>query len=192
MLGGAVAAVPARLLAAAAGLPVPAVRQERLRGLAEAALDGRLDGGRLRALPAEQALAEVRELPGIGPFSADLVVVRGAGAPDVLPAAEARLHEEMAHRYGRAGPSPEALARIAEGGRPCRSWVAVLLRAAREERTARGRRLSPAGGRRWRWCRARRRCGRRRPAGPPGARGSRRRRRSRRSARRRPRRRRRG
>ena len=47
----------------------------------------------------EQALAEVRELPGLGPFSADLVVVRGASAPDVFPMAERRLHEEMAERY---------------------------------------------------------------------------------------------
>ncbi|MGY1726526.1 DNA-3-methyladenine glycosylase family protein [Geodermatophilus sp. SYSU D01062] len=128
---------PARLAAVADELPVPAVKRERLRGLAGAALDGRLDGGRLRALPVEQALAEVRELPGIGPFSAELVVVRGAGAPDVFPAAEARLHEEMARRYGRADPSPAELAGIAERWRPFRSWASVLLRAAREERAAR-------------------------------------------------------
>ena len=130
---------PARLAAVAAELPVPAAKRDRLRGLAEAALDGRLDGGRLRALPVEQALAEVLELPGIGPFSADLVVVRGAGAPDVFPAAEARLHEEMAQRYGLADPSSAELARIAEGWRPYRSWAAVLLRTAREERTTRSR-----------------------------------------------------
>lgn len=130
---------PSRLVAVAGDLPVPPVKQERLRGLAEAALDGRLDGGRLRALPVERALAEVRELPGIGPFSADLVVVRGAGAPDVLPTAEPRLREEMTHRYGLADPSPAELGRIAEGWRPYRSWVAVLLRAAHDERTARSR-----------------------------------------------------
>ncbi|MGY1700931.1 DNA-3-methyladenine glycosylase family protein [Geodermatophilus sp. SYSU D00766] len=134
--GVAVAAfpTPARLAAVAGELPVPAVEQERLRGLAEAALDGRLDGGRLRALPAEQALAQVRELPGIGPFSAELVVVRGAGSPDVFPSAEPRLHEEMAARYGLEDPSAAALAAIAERWRPYRSWAAVLLRAAREQR----------------------------------------------------------
>ena len=67
------------------------------------------------------------------------MVVRGAGAPDVFPAAETRLHEEMAHRYGLADPSPAELARIAERWRPYRSWAAVLLRAAHDERTARGR-----------------------------------------------------
>jgi len=122
---------PPRLREVAVDLPVPDVKQQRLRGLAEAALDGRLDGRRLRSLPAEQALAEVRELPGIGPFSAELVVLRGAGAPDVLPTAEARLHAEMATRYRLADPSPAELAALAERWRPFRSWVAVLLRAAR-------------------------------------------------------------
>lgn len=125
---------PARLMAVADELPVPAVKRQRLRGLAGAALDGRLDGGRLRDLPVEQALAQVRELPGIGPFSAELVVVRGAGAPDVFPSAEPRLHEEMAARYGLEDPSAAELAGIAERWRPYRSWAAVLLRAAHEQR----------------------------------------------------------
>jgi 3-methyladenine DNA glycosylase/8-oxoguanine DNA glycosylase len=137
---------PARLSEVAGDLPVPVVKQERLRGLAEAARDERLDGRRLRGLPAEQALAAVRELPGIGPFSAELVVVRGASAPDVFPMAESRLHEEMAERYGLALPDPAVLARITERWRPFRTWVAVLLRSARERRTGeitqRGRRDS--------------------------------------------------
>jgi len=95
----------------------------------------------------EQALAAVREVPGIGPFGADLVVVRGAGAPDVFPMAERRLHEEMAERYGLTEPSPAELARIADRWRPFRTWVAVLLRSARERRTGeiarRGRRTGP-------------------------------------------------
>jgi 3-methyladenine DNA glycosylase/8-oxoguanine DNA glycosylase len=126
---------PPRLTEVADELPVPEVKRERLRGLAQAALDGRLDGGRLRALPVEDALAEVRELPGIGPFSADLVVVRGASAPDVFPMAEPRLHQEMAERYELDDPTPAELAAIADRWRPYRTWVAVLLRAARERRT---------------------------------------------------------
>ena len=126
---------PARLAEVAGELLVPVVKQERLRGLAEAARDERLDGRRLRGLPAEEALAAVRELPGIGPFSAELVVVRGASAPDVFPMTEGRLHEEMAERYGLADPDLAALARIAERWQPFRTWVAVLLRSARERRT---------------------------------------------------------
>jgi DNA-3-methyladenine glycosylase II len=47
---------------------------DNLRSLAEAAAAGRLAGARLRALPRDQALAELKQLPGIGDFSAELPV----------------------------------------------------------------------------------------------------------------------
>jgi DNA-3-methyladenine glycosylase II len=125
---------PQVLWGVAHDLPVPEVKRHRLQGLAAAALDGRLDGGRLRALPAEVARAEVQDLPGMGPFSADLVVVRGAGAPDVFPCAESRLHDAMAGLYGLPAPTLEELAAVAERWSPFRSWVSVLIRADRERR----------------------------------------------------------
>jgi DNA-3-methyladenine glycosylase II len=117
------------------GLPpvrgVAAVKAEWLRALAGAALDGRLEAARLRALPAEEALAELSELPGVGPFSAELILVRGAGHPDLMPEHERRVRAAMADAYDLgADPTPAALARIAEAWRPYRSWVCVLLRAA--------------------------------------------------------------
>ena len=87
------------------GCPVPKV--EWLRELARAAADGLLDAGRLRALPPEEALRELRELPGVGAFSSELILVRGAGAPDVLPAAEPRVRAAVRLAYGLAGdPAP--------------------------------------------------------------------------------------
>jgi DNA-3-methyladenine glycosylase II len=68
----------------------------------------------------------------MGPFSADLVVVRGAGAPDVFPVAEPRLHDSMATLYGLVEPSLTELADVAKPWAPYRSWVAVLIRADRE------------------------------------------------------------
>jgi DNA-3-methyladenine glycosylase II len=123
---------PRTLRAVAGDLPVPEGKQQRLRALAEAALDGRLDGGRLRALPAEQARAEVQQLPGMGPFSADLVVIRGAGAPDVFPLTESRLLDWMAVLYDRPQATPPQLAAVAERWAPFRSWVSVLVRVDRE------------------------------------------------------------
>jgi 3-methyladenine DNA glycosylase/8-oxoguanine DNA glycosylase len=120
----------ARLHAAAGELPVPEAKRNRLRALAEAAMDGRLDAARLRALPVADALAAVRELPGMGPFSAELVVVRGAGAPDVFPATEGRLHRAMAALYGLVDATPARLAAVAEAWTPYRSWVSVLIRTA--------------------------------------------------------------
>jgi DNA-3-methyladenine glycosylase II len=121
--------LPADLLAADAVPGVPAVKAGRLRSLAEAALDGRLDAGTLRALPPDEARAELRTLPGIGPFSADLMLIRGCGAVDVFCLAEPRLHAVMARAYGVPEDDDGALLAVAEGWRPFRTWVGVLLRA---------------------------------------------------------------
>ena len=47
---------------------------QRLRGIAEAALGGTLGAARLRSLPRSEALEELIALPGIGPFSAELIL----------------------------------------------------------------------------------------------------------------------
>jgi DNA-3-methyladenine glycosylase II len=126
---------PDRMRAVAGGSGLPPVKVERLRGLADAAAAGRLDAWALRAVPVDEALASLQELPGIGAFSASLVLVRGAGHPDVLPLAEARLRDAMALAYGRptASLDDREITRIAEGWQPYRSWVAFLLRNLLDE-----------------------------------------------------------
>lgn len=126
---------PERLLSASRIPGLPEVKAERLRAVAEAALAGDLEAERLRALPAEEALAELRRLPGIGPFSAELTLVRGAGHPDVFPTAERRLHAEMTAAYDLRDPSAVDLAAVAERWRPYRSWASFLFRARREDDT---------------------------------------------------------
>lgn len=114
---------------------LPETKVERLRVLADAALAGDLDAARLRAMPAEDALAHLRTLPGIGPFSAELILIRGAGHPDVFPRHERRLHASMAEAYGLGdadAPDVGRLAGISEQWAPYRSWVALLLRTRRE------------------------------------------------------------
>jgi DNA-3-methyladenine glycosylase II len=101
----------------------------QLRALGAAAMDGVLDTGRLRMLPRDQALAQLQRLPGIGPFSADLILIRGAGDPDAFPRTELRLQRAMMRAYG-IGPDLAAMERIADGWRPFRSWVGLLLRNA--------------------------------------------------------------
>jgi DNA-3-methyladenine glycosylase II len=131
---------PARIAALERFAGVSEVKLERLRVLARAALEGRLDGARLRAMAPEQASAELRELPGVGPFTADGIVVRGAGAPDHVPLAEPRLARAVALAYDLdAPPGPERLGPLAEGWRPFRSWVAVLLRMQLEDERRAGR-----------------------------------------------------
>ncbi|MGW7554977.1 DNA-3-methyladenine glycosylase family protein [Streptomyces rimosus] len=117
---------------------LPDEKVARLRALAEAAEAGELDAARLRAMPGDYALATLRALPGVGPFSAELILIRGAGHPDVFPRHERRLHASMADAYGLgAGGSEDVgrLAAIADRWRPYRSWVALLLRVRAEQRT---------------------------------------------------------
>ena len=112
-------------------LPLPSVKAERVRGVAQAALDGELDPDRLRGMDPEDAMTAVCELPGIGPFSAALIVIRGAGAADAPATAEPRVRVLAAERYDDPAPAePDAFAAFAERWRPWRSWAAFVLRAA--------------------------------------------------------------
>jgi DNA-3-methyladenine glycosylase II len=136
--GHVVHAFPApQRLVALDGFPgLPGRKPEWLRSIAAAALDGRLDAARLRALPPEQALAQLRQLPGIGDFSAELVLLRGAAAPDEVPRHESRLGRAIALAYGLPQPpSTQELERISGNWRPYRTWVTLLLRTFLEDET---------------------------------------------------------
>ncbi len=111
-------------------------KAEWLRTLARAAKEGRLDAPHLRSLPVEEALAELKELPGIGNFAADLILLRGAGEPDQVPTHEPRLARAVAMAYSlKHLPSVEELTEISQSWRPYRTWVALLLRTMLEDET---------------------------------------------------------
>jgi len=112
-------------------LDLPGRKTEYLHAVADAALDGRLDGTALRARDPDDAVRSVQQIKGLGPFAAELVVLRGANAPDVLPRHERRLDAEIVERYG----PDRTLTEVAEAWRPYRTWAAVHLRALREQRT---------------------------------------------------------
>jgi DNA-3-methyladenine glycosylase II len=63
---------------------VAPVKIERLHQVARAALEGMLDRARLRSLPESEALEQLRTLPGIGPFFAQGILMRGAGLVDAI------------------------------------------------------------------------------------------------------------
>lgn len=124
-------AFPAPSELRSADLDLPGRKAEYLHAVADAALDGRLDGTTLRAMPADAAMAQVQQVKGLGPFAAELVVIRGANSPDIAPRQEHRLTAEVAERYG-VGSN---FAHITDGWRPYRTWAAVHLRVLREKRT---------------------------------------------------------
>jgi len=124
-------AFPAPRVLRALDLDLPGRKTEYLHAVADAALDGRLDGTALRAVDPDDALRSVQDIKGLGPFAAELVVLRGANAPDVLPHRERHLDAEIVERYG----TDRTLAEVSETWRPYRTWATVHLRALREQRT---------------------------------------------------------
>lgn len=131
----------AALTAPQRGLPERKIDQ--LRTVGTAALDGQLSRDRLRAMEPADATRDLQRLPGIGPFSAELILIRGAGHPDALPRHKPRLTRVVRAAYSL--PDDADIQPLGDGWRPYRAWVALLLRAWLEVQTgeiARGRRTS--------------------------------------------------
>ena len=123
-------AFPAPAQLRALDLDLPGRKAEYLHAVAEAAVDGVLDGLALRALDPAEAIARVQQVKGLGPFAAELVVLRGANAPDAVPRHEARLADEVREQYG-----PDATVDSVSGAwAPFRTWASFHLRVLRERR----------------------------------------------------------
>jgi DNA-3-methyladenine glycosylase II len=99
-----------------------------LHGLARAALDGVLDTERLRALGREEAIAQLRALPGVGEFTAEAVWLRGCGVVDDLPSSEEVSLTASRELYGKPDLDRAGFEQLAEAWRPYRMWATVLLR----------------------------------------------------------------
>jgi DNA-3-methyladenine glycosylase II len=131
--GTEVATFPSpNVLLGATDLPgVNQVKLDRIHGLAAAALDGTLTAATLRGMPSDDALATLRTLPGVGPFSAGLILIRGAGSPDVFTTGEPRLLAAVrtAYQLSESAADDEYHA-IAEHWRPLRSWVSFWFRSS--------------------------------------------------------------
>jgi DNA-3-methyladenine glycosylase II len=104
-------------------------KPENLRAIAAAAVAGDLDAAYLRSLPEDLALARLQALPGVGPFSAELILLRGAAHPDYLTLLEPKFREAVQNAYAfEQTPTDADLRRISDGWRPYRMWVTFLLR----------------------------------------------------------------
>jgi DNA-3-methyladenine glycosylase II len=103
---------------------------DQLHTVAAAAHDGALTRAQLRAMTYQDGLEYLMQLPGIGPFSAELILIRGVGHRDALPDHDARLHQAIHSAYKTTDDA--AIQPITDTWRPYRAWVALLLRAWRE------------------------------------------------------------
>ena len=136
-LGGTVGA--AQIIASsvddlrAAGLSGAKARS--LHDLAERVLDGRLSFDRLAASDDATAQAELDDVRGVGPWSAQMFLLHHLRRPDVFPAADVGLLRAAQSAFAlEQRPTPDELAARAERWRPFRSYAAALLWAHGSDR----------------------------------------------------------
>ena len=113
--------------------PVPGldpVRRDRLRGVAQAALDGKLDTASLAALHPSDTRRELERLPGIGPFSSAIVAVRALGHKDYMAGTITELNDTVGQLYDLGHPAtPDELADISRTWAPWRTWSQLHVRS---------------------------------------------------------------
>ena len=104
-------------------LPMPRSRGRTLVALCTAVAEGRLDldAGADR----DETAAGLLEIPGIGPWTADYVRMRGLGDPDVLLATDLGVRRGL-ERLGASG-DPRSAAERGERWRPWRSYALMHL-----------------------------------------------------------------
>ncbi|MHB1130965.1 MAG: DNA-3-methyladenine glycosylase family protein [Chloroflexota bacterium] len=79
--------------------------------LARLVADGQLDLAQFEVLPSPEAAAELVRLPGIGPWSASVVLLRGLGRLDVFPRGDSGIRRGLARMYGSSQPLDDAAER---------------------------------------------------------------------------------
>ncbi len=110
----------------AAGFSAPKMRT--LRALQEAAFAGKLDLDALEAKSAEEAIASLCAIKGIGLWTAEVYLLFAAGHPDIFPAADVALQESMRIAFALdARPTTRNLRATSDAWSPWRSAAARLL-----------------------------------------------------------------
>jgi AraC family transcriptional regulator of adaptative response / DNA-3-methyladenine glycosylase II len=94
-------------------------RAETVRALARAVRDGRIRFD--RAAESDAVLARLREIPGIGDWTAQYVAMRALGEPDVMPSGDLGLLRALNLKTSRE------LEKRAEAWRPWRSYASMYL-----------------------------------------------------------------
>jgi len=96
--------------------------------LAERIDDGRLDLAGLADLSDEDIVAELTEIKGVGPWTAEMFLMFHLGRPDVLSTGDLGIRRATQIEYGLDDlPGPTDLERIAEPWRPHRTLACLYL-----------------------------------------------------------------
>lgn len=98
-----------------------------LRAVAEAVVAGELDFAAIEALPAEEAIARLVALKGVGPWTAEVYLLFCGGHPDIFPAGDLALLKAAHHGLGLdARPTIKEMIGLARDWSPHRSVAALM------------------------------------------------------------------
>jgi AraC family transcriptional regulator of adaptative response / DNA-3-methyladenine glycosylase II len=126
---------PERVLAADLRLlGIPTSRKQALLSLAEAA---RRDSFLFQPVDTiENTVMRLRQIRGIGEWTAHYIALRGLRQPDAFPASDVGLLRAIAKLSGVMRPTPDHLISLAEAWRPWRAYAAQHLWAVNKLRIA--------------------------------------------------------
>jgi DNA-3-methyladenine glycosylase II len=112
--------------AALRGVGLSGAKVRTLTGIAAAAADG-FDLVAVHDLPAEQAMATMTALKGIGPWTAEIYLLFCVGHPDIFPAGDVALRTAVHTGLNtRKRPDEKQLRKLAEKWSPWRGVAARL------------------------------------------------------------------
>lgn len=118
---------PAAVLASADldGLGMPGRRVETIRAFAGAVAEGSLD---LRSgAPLDELTATLEGLPGVGPWTSQMLALRVFRRPDAFPASDLGIRIAAGRLLGEERPAPKVVQELAERWRPHRAYAAQYL-----------------------------------------------------------------
>jgi DNA-3-methyladenine glycosylase II len=126
-----------------AGIGLTRAKAASLRHLAERVISDKLDLVAAAGLPAEEAMAVLTALPGIGPWTAEVYLMFCGGHPDVFPAGDVALRAAVGDAFAfSTRPDIAKVTELAQMWRPWRSVAARLFWAYYAARS--GRNAMPA------------------------------------------------
>ena len=110
------------------GLGLTRGKARSFQAIARAVQGGKLNFESLNHLADHEVLDKLTELPGIGPWTADIYLLSALGRADACPAADLALQIAAQDLFAlQSRPTPLAFLTLAENWRPWRSVAARLL-----------------------------------------------------------------
>lgn len=104
-----------------------AAKVRTVGNVARAVVEGRLDFAALDTMPADEAIAALCAIPGIGPWTAEIYLMFCAGHPDIFPAGDLALQKGVAQALALGDRvAAAALKDMARAWAPHRHTAALL------------------------------------------------------------------